>query len=160
MYLISSSCIVGSLSPAHSSTVLLREETSNARRPNSQRAFRGSFQTAGIWAHVTSSVLMAFYVVFCLHSMNTSIRMLHPRVFIKTTRRSDDCYANFQEHTRSFLYSVNFSLVLTYPFFLETSRGMFFVVFPAVTAVVWDTGSGRQRDCYDSSCLSQRRDWF
>ncbi len=157
MYLISSSCIVGSLSPAHSSTVLLREETSNARRPNSQRAFRGSFQTAGIWAHVTSSVLMAFLCCF-LPSLH---EYLHPNAppsgFIKTTWRSDDCYATFQEHTWSFLYSVNFSLVLTYPFFLETSRVMFFVVFPAV---FWDTGSGRQRDCYDSSCLSQRRDWF
>ncbi len=60
--------------------------------------------------------------------MNTSIRMLHPRV-LSTTWRSDDCYATFQEHTWSFLYSVNFSLVLTYPFFLETSRVMFFVVF-------------------------------
>lgn len=87
---------------------------------------------------------MPFYVVF-LPSLH---EYLHPNAqpsgFIKTTQRSDDCYTTFQEHTRSFLYSVNFSLVLTYPFFLEMSRGMllFVVFFRQLSGTLEAEGSG------------------
>lgn len=119
MYLIVSSRIIGSVSPAHSSTVFFREEgrhkkTSNVRRLNSQRAFRGLFQTAGIWAHVTSSVLMPFLCCFFAFtpwippSERSTLVLSRLRADLKTVTQKQPS----QEHTRSSLFSVNFSIVL------------------------------------------------
>lgn len=142
------------------------KKTSNVRRLNSQRAFRGLFQTAGIWAHVTSSVLMPF--LCCFFAFTPWIPPSERSTPVLWRLRDDLMTVTlkqpFQEHTRSSLFSVNFSVVLLLftctLFFPEMSRGMLFFLFAFVTAVVWDTGSWRQQDCYDLSCLSERRDWF